>query len=77
MQAEATFSGNSMTTRAAKRSKIVQAIKYIDKLKKFIEESNWDEQLLKYEKHMNRFSWWIIAASIVFFAPVCVNIFTR
>jgi hypothetical protein len=77
MQAEATFSENSITTSAAKNLKIVQAVNLIEKFKKFIEESNWDEQLLGYEKHLNRFFWWIIAASIVFFAPVCVNIFTR
>ncbi len=77
MQAEATFPENSIGTRAAGRLKIFRAVKPIEKFKKFIEESDWDERLLGYEKLLNRFSWYVIAASIIFFVPVCVNIFIR
>ena len=77
MQAEITFSENTIRTKAAGRTKMFQIIKPIKEFQKFIEESDWDERLLGYEKYINRFCWVVIVASAIFLAPVCINIFTR
>jgi hypothetical protein len=77
MQAEITFSENAAGTKVADIVKIFQAINPIKEFKRFIEESDWDERLLEYEKYMNRFFCGIIIASSVFFIPVCISIFSR
>jgi len=77
MQAEITFSENAAGTKVADIVKIFQAINPIKKFQQFIEESNWDERLLGYEKYMNRFFCGIIIASSIFFIPVCISIFSR
>jgi hypothetical protein len=77
MQAEITFSENTIETKAADRMKIFRTMTPIKRFEQFIEESDWDERLLGYEKHINRFSWGIIIASVIFLTPICINIFTR
>jgi hypothetical protein len=77
MQAEITFSENAAGTKMADIVKIFQAIKPIKKFKRFIEESDWDECLMGYEKYMNWFSCGVIIASAFFFIPVCISIFSR
>ena len=77
MQAEITFSENTIRTKAAGRTKMFQIIKPIKEFQKFIEESDWDESLLEYEKYINRFSWGIIIASVIFFTPVCISLLIR
>ena len=77
MQAEITFSENAAGTKVADIVKIFQAIKPIKQFQHFIEESDWDERLLKYEKYMNRFFCGVIIASSIFFIPVCISIFNR
>ena len=77
MQAEITFSENAAETKVADIVKIFQAINPIRKFQQFIEESDWDERLLGYEKYMNWFSYGIILASAVFFIPICISIFSR
>ena len=77
MQAEITFSENAVGTKVADIVKIFQAINPIKKFQQFIEESDWDERLMGYEKYMNWFSYGIIFASAVFFIPVCISIFSR
>jgi hypothetical protein len=77
MQAEITFSENAAGTKMADIVKMFQAIKPIKKFKRFVEESDWDERLLGYEKYMNWFSYGVIIASAFFFIPVCISIFSR
>lgn len=77
MQAEMTFSGNTVGTKAANIPKIFQTMKPIRALRRFIEEGDWDKRLPEYEKCINRFSWTIIIAAAIYLAPVCINIFIR
>jgi hypothetical protein len=77
MQAEITFSENTIGTKAAGRTKMFPTIKPINEFQKFIEESDWDERLLGYEKYINRFSWGIIIAAVIFLTPVCLSILFR
>ena len=77
MQAEITFSENAAGTKVADIVKIFQAIKPIKQFQQFIEESDWDERLLGYEKYMNRFFCGIIIPSSIFFIPICISIFSR
>ena len=77
MQAEITFSENAAGTKVADIVKIFQAINPIKKFQQFIEESDWDERLMGYEKYMNRFFCGVIIASSIFFIPICISIFSR
>ena len=77
MQAEITFSENTIGTKVADRTKIFQTINPIKGLQQFIEEGDWDEHLSGYEKYINRFSWGIIIASVIFFTPVCIALLIR
>jgi hypothetical protein len=77
MQAEITFSENTLGTKAADHTKIFQSIKPIQGLCQFIEEGDWDKRLLRYEKYINRFSWAIIIASVIYLTPICINVFIR
>ena len=77
MQAEITFSANTIGRKTIGRQNILPAVKLVGKFQKFIEESDWYDRLLGYEKYINRFSWAIIIASIIFFFPACLNIFSR
>jgi hypothetical protein len=77
MQAEITFSENTMGTKAANLQKIFQTIKPTQELRQFIEEGSWDEHLPRYEKYINRFSWAIIIATVIYLTPVCISIFIR
>ena len=77
MQAGITFSENAVGTKVADIVKIFQAINPIKKFQHFIEESDWDERLLGYEKYMNWFFYGAIFASAFFFIPVCISIFSR
>jgi hypothetical protein len=77
MQAEVTFSGNTIRKNTVDCQKIFPAINLIKGFRQFIEESDWDERLAGYEKHINRFSSCCIIASVIFLTPVCINIFIR
>jgi len=77
MHAALTFPENTTGVKTADRLKNFQAINPMKGFKQFIEKSDWDERLLGYEKYMNLFSWAGIAASAIFFVPVCISIFTR
>jgi hypothetical protein len=43
--------------------------------RRFIESSNWDEDLLKYEKWIDVSCVAVIAVSVVFFFPVALSVF--
>ena len=77
MQADITFSENAAGTKVAYTLKKFKAINPIRECQQFIEESDWDERLLGFEKYMNRFSYGVIIASSIFFIPVCISIFSR
>lgn len=77
MHAAITFPENRLRTKRAGSLKIFQAINPIKEFQRFIEDSDWDERLLGYEKYMNRFFCGIIIASSIFFIPVCISIFSR
>ena len=77
MQADITFPENAAGTKVAYTLKKYQAINPVREFQKFIEESDWDERLLGFEKYMNWFSYGAIIASSIFFIPVCISIFSR
>jgi hypothetical protein len=77
MQAEITFSENTIGTKVADRTKIFQTINPIKGLQQFIEEGDWDERLLGYEKYINRFSWAIIIGSVIYLVSICISILIR
>ena len=77
MHAAITFPENTTGTKTADRLNNFQAINPIKGFQQFIEKSDWDERLLGYEKPLNLFSWVGIAASAIFFIPVCISIFIR
>ncbi|HOW56854.1 MAG TPA: hypothetical protein PKZ12_02550 [Smithellaceae bacterium] len=74
MQSEIIFSENIVQTQAARSPEILQSIKSAQKFRKFIECSDWDVRLLDYEKYLNRFSWAVIIASVLYLLPICVTI---
>jgi hypothetical protein len=45
----------------------------LKKFRYFIENSNWDEDLLKYEKWIDVCAFIVIAAAVLFFAPVALS----
>jgi hypothetical protein len=47
----------------------------LKKFRRFIEGSNWDEDLLKYEKWIDAGCVTVIAISVVFFLPVALSVF--
>jgi hypothetical protein len=47
----------------------------LKKFRYFIEHSNWDEDLLKYEKWIDAGCMAVIAMSFVFFLPVALSVF--
>jgi hypothetical protein len=75
MQAGITFLENAAGTKMADTLKKFQTINLIKEFQQFIEESDWDERLMGYEKHINRFFCGVIIASSIFFIPVCISIF--
>ena len=46
----------------------------LKKFRYFIENSNWDEDLLKYEKWIDVCSVIVIAAAVLFFVPVALSV---
>jgi hypothetical protein len=77
MQSKITFFENDFEVRASDELKIFRPIKPIREFRRFIEYSDWDERMLKYEKYFNLFSVGIIVAAAVFFIPVCISILLR
>ena len=77
MQAEITFSANTMERKSVNRRKLLPVMQPISKFQKFIEKGDWYEHLSGYEKYINRFSWIIVIASFIFFFPFCLNSFIR
>jgi hypothetical protein len=77
MQAYITFSENTLGTKAAAHPRIFPIVKPIQGLRQFIAESDWDKNLSRCEKYINRFSWGIIIASVIYLTPVCINIILR
>jgi len=47
----------------------------LKKFRRFIENSNWDEDLLKYEKWIDVSCVVVIAVSVLFFIPVTLSVF--
>ena len=77
MQAEITFPANTVERKTVDFTETFPTIKPMQGFRQFIEESDWDERLLGYEKYINRFSWAIIIASIIYLTPICISIFIR
>lgn len=47
----------------------------LKKFRRFIEHSNWDEDLLKYEKWIDAWCVAVIAVSVLFFVPITFSVF--
>jgi hypothetical protein len=78
MRSGITFPENTVGTQETDLPRIFKAVKMpFHGLRKFIEESDWDERLLGYEKYINRVCWAVIIASVIYLTPVCIAIFIR
>ena len=78
MRSGITFPENTIGTKAADLPKLFRAVKMpFHGLRKFIEESDWDERLLGYEKYINWVSWAVLIVSAVYLIPICIDIFIR
>lgn len=77
MQSKIIFFENTFDAGSMDEPKKFHPAKLLHKFRRFIEYSDWDERLLKYEKYINWFSYGLIAASALFFLPVCISIFAR
>jgi len=77
MQAEITFSANTVERKMIDFPETFPTIKPIQGFRQFIEESDWDERLSEYEKYINRVSCVIIIASAIYLIPVCIHILIR
>jgi hypothetical protein len=77
MQTEMTFSENTLRTKTSDGTKIFSGVNPIKGFQRFIEKSDWDERLWKYEKYINRFSWGVIIVSAACLIPVCITILAR
>lgn len=49
----------------------------LKRVKYLVEESDWDRDLLKLEKWIDRVCWFCIAVALVYFLPVSFLILTR
>jgi hypothetical protein len=77
MQSKIIFFENDFAVRALDELKIFRPTKPIREFRRFIEYSDWDERMLKYEKRISLLSYGIIVAAAVFFIPVCISILIR
>lgn len=77
MQSKIIFFENTFEVGIMDKPKIFHPAKLLHKFRRFIECSDWDKRLLKYEKYINWFSYGLIAASALLFLPVCISILTR
>jgi hypothetical protein len=77
MNAAITFPENTAGTKTAGSGGKFRAVKLISGFEHFIEEGDWDERLMGYEKYIDRFSRGAIIVSAVFFIPVFISIFSR
>jgi len=77
MQSKIIFFENTFEAGSMDKTKIFHPAKLLHKFCRFIEYSDWEESLLKYEKCINWFSYGLIAAAALFFLPVCISILTR
>ncbi len=77
MQSKIIFFENTFEAGSMDKPKTLHLVKLLHKFRRFIEYSDWDERLLKYEKYVNWFSYGLIAASALFFLPVCISILSR
>jgi hypothetical protein len=77
MQSKIIFFENTFEAGSMDKTKTFHLAKLLQKFCRFIEYSDWEESLLKYEKYFNWFSYGLIAASAIFFLPVCISILAR
>ena len=77
MQSKIIFFENIFNVETIDKPKTFHPAKLLHKFRRFIECSDWDERLLKYEKYITWFSYGLIAASALFFLPVCISILAR
>lgn len=77
MQSKIIFFGNDFEVRASGRVKVFRPPKPIREFCRFIECSDWDKRILKFEKYINLLSGGIIVAAAVFSIPVCISILIR
>ena len=77
MQSKIIFFENIFNVETIDKPKTFHPAKLLHKFRRFIECSDWDERLLKYEKYINWFSYGLITASVLLFLPVCISILTR
>ncbi len=47
------------------------------KIRRWLEEGTWDEELLNQERLLNRFCWFVLAAAAIVFSPALWKILSR
>lgn len=74
------------TTTDAKRAAIcrdgsagirLSALSAVQKSIRFIETSDWDKELIRHEKKLNRFCGFVIAAAVAYFLPVLFSLLVK
>ena len=75
MQGDVTFAEFAVRTKAVAVPEIRRTISPIQRLQQLIGDGDWIERFPEYEKYINRFSWTIVIAAVVYLAPVCISIF--
>ena len=61
------------TARMGKRKSFSLSASLIRRFRYFILETEWDKNLLKYERWIDMLCWTIIVASVLFFLPVTLS----
>jgi hypothetical protein len=65
------------TAQAGKADPFSLLTRLIRRFRYFIEGTDWDKELLRYEKEIDRLCWIILVASAIFFLPVTISIVSK
>jgi hypothetical protein len=65
------------TAQAGKAHPFSLLAKLIRRFRYFIEGTDWDKELLRYEKGIDRLCWIILVASAIVFLPVTISIVSK
>jgi hypothetical protein len=65
------------TVQAGKADPFSLLTRLIRRFRYFIEGTDWDKELLRYEKEIDRLCWIILVASAIFFLPVTISIVSK
>jgi len=67
----------AFTAQASKAHQFSLLTRLIRRFRYFIEGTDWDKELLRYEKRIDRLCWIILVASAIVFLPVTISIVSK